>query len=529
MLGFVLLLTLAKLVYLGLLSPYELVGDEAHYWDWSRRPALSYYTKGPGIAWSIGVSTALLGTSEWGVRAFGPLYGAVTILAAAALAARIDRRVRAAWYAGIAVCLAVVLHAITLLMTIDGPYVACWSVAALAGWLLLEHLTGGRARAGRATLLGAGLGLALGIGFLFKYTILVLPIGIGAYALLRRREMPRGPALAALAATLAVLLVATLPVLAWNAQHDWVTIRHLAGHLGLAWGDVPPEDLEGKPWRGHVWVAEFALGQIAMVGPAMVLVVGSCARVLRRPRRRCRDLYLVACGLPILVFYLGVSLVTEPEGNWPIAGYVPLLALVGRHAGVEIERHRRRVARWLALPPDARPRAGVLRRKPESGFQLLWHWSAAYVVVGVLGLVLLLPASRLPVLDEIIPEHRFSGFDAMAAAADRALDAERPTARPPLIIANRYDTAALLAFYMEGRPVVRSAAKWMGDRGSSYDHFADTRLDDPSIVGRPALLVGTKQQKWSLSDLRLAGLRTIDADAEIVWADRFGGVTADDD
>ena len=42
-----------RIVYLCFLSTWPLVADEAHYWEWSRRPDWSYYTKGPGVAWVI--------------------------------------------------------------------------------------------------------------------------------------------------------------------------------------------------------------------------------------------------------------------------------------------------------------------------------------------------------------------------------------------------------------------------------------------------------------------------------------------
>src|SRR5206468_1717509 len=44
----------------------ELTGDEAYQWLWSKRLALSYYSKPPLIAY-----TQFLGTSLWGDTAFG--------------------------------------------------------------------------------------------------------------------------------------------------------------------------------------------------------------------------------------------------------------------------------------------------------------------------------------------------------------------------------------------------------------------------------------------------------------------------
>ncbi|MEL7074199.1 MAG: dolichyl-phosphate-mannose--protein mannosyltransferase, partial [Planctomycetota bacterium] len=55
-------------VLLAAFGPYELAGDEAHYWEWSQRPALSYYTKGPGVAWSILLSTEVFGNTVFGIK-----------------------------------------------------------------------------------------------------------------------------------------------------------------------------------------------------------------------------------------------------------------------------------------------------------------------------------------------------------------------------------------------------------------------------------------------------------------------------
>ena len=46
----------------------DLVPDEAHYWEWSRRLDWSYYSKGPMVAYIIAVSTRLGGSTEFFVR-----------------------------------------------------------------------------------------------------------------------------------------------------------------------------------------------------------------------------------------------------------------------------------------------------------------------------------------------------------------------------------------------------------------------------------------------------------------------------
>jgi len=59
-------LFLATAQYVMIVStPLDLSGEEAHYWEWSKRLDWAYYSKGPLIAVSIRLSTPqlLLGLS----------------------------------------------------------------------------------------------------------------------------------------------------------------------------------------------------------------------------------------------------------------------------------------------------------------------------------------------------------------------------------------------------------------------------------------------------------------------------------
>ena len=59
---------IARVVYLFWLSPWELLGDEAYYWEWSRHLDLCYYEKGPGLAYLVAASVRCSGVSEGAVR-----------------------------------------------------------------------------------------------------------------------------------------------------------------------------------------------------------------------------------------------------------------------------------------------------------------------------------------------------------------------------------------------------------------------------------------------------------------------------
>src|SRR5436190_10535007 len=73
----------ARLLYLFALCPYNLIEDEAHYWEWSRRLDWSFYSKGPGIALAIRAATELLGTSEASIRTVAAVSSSIATMAVA--------------------------------------------------------------------------------------------------------------------------------------------------------------------------------------------------------------------------------------------------------------------------------------------------------------------------------------------------------------------------------------------------------------------------------------------------------------
>jgi 4-amino-4-deoxy-L-arabinose transferase-like glycosyltransferase len=65
-------------VFVVLLNPAGLHGDEAQYWAWAQDPAFGYYSKPPLIAWVIWTTTALFGDAEWAVRLASPFLHSMT-------------------------------------------------------------------------------------------------------------------------------------------------------------------------------------------------------------------------------------------------------------------------------------------------------------------------------------------------------------------------------------------------------------------------------------------------------------------
>lgn len=461
----------ARVAYLIWLCPFELAGDEAQYWDWSRRLDFSYYSKGPGIAWLIAASTWLPGPTEWAVR----LPAAVSSFVASLLLGRLATRQyggdeRVGFVAAALYPLAPVFSATSQFMTIDPPFFACWIFAAWAGWRIVAGHRGPPAW----LLLGASIGL----GVLFKYTMLLVVPGLLAYLARRASGLTRREWWAGTAVTMATIVLVASPIWLWNIRYGWPTLAHLLGNLHVRGGDLSPH----TQWHwSPIWTLGYLLYPAAVLGPAVATTLILAFRD-RPGQAESREVwrFVSYVSLPLVLFYLGVSFRTDIKLNWPVAGYVLLLV----------------------------PAAGWLVRRAERGLWGIaaWRWSLG------LGLVCALmvafgrwPLERMSGADIFghrMPEigllQRVVGHREKAVRVERAVaEVRREAGQAPFVVGKDHATAALLAFYLHGNPVVYSAGHWLGGRESAYDYFTDTSLADPALRGRPAVLVGAQAWDWS--------------------------------
>jgi 4-amino-4-deoxy-L-arabinose transferase-like glycosyltransferase len=450
--------TLLRVAYLALACPYSLIEDEAQYWVWSLHPDWAYSTKGPGVAWAIGAATAILGDAEWVVRLPAAIFGGVTMLAVAGLTRETVADRRAAFFAAACTALAPVFGAVSLLMTIDGPLLACWALACWAGW---------RALAKGSRWAWIGVGAALGAGFLFKFTaLLLLPGLVLAWVDRRHQRRPWGVGVVLAAA---MLVLGLLPPILWNARHGWPTLAHLLGHAGLPGGD----QAGSEDWS-PLWPVSLVGSQLALVGPVLVLMwLGWRWRdEAGGPGREART--LVGFSAPVLMFYLLLSFFAEPEGNWPVAGWIALMPLAG----------------WGVVRGFERWRAGA-----SAVGRAAWHWTLGFgVAVALLGSRLDL-VLRIPAVAERVGTNRLTSLAQVPRLARHVRALARAQGPGTLIMAQHYGRAAQLWYYLhrlrqpsDEPVVVYCAGRQLGGRPTPWDYWTRTDLDDPSLRGRNAVI-----------------------------------------
>lgn len=297
-------LTVVRLLAL-FATPLELYPDEAQYWLWSRELAFGYFSKPPMIAWLIWLTTKVGGDAEAWVRLSAPLLHGATAL----VIHRIARRLYGAGAGLAAAAIYSLMPGVVLssgLIATDAPLLFFLSLTIWA-YVSLDD-----APAGRRRLLAAGMGAALGLAFLSKYAAIY---ALGSLALHfaispegRRRWSPvrAGLFLAAFALVLA-------PNFAWNAAHQFATVKHTAANANWSAQQL-----------FHVReLIEFIGSQFGVFGPVpFAVLIGGAVWLGAKKKLQSPDLLLLCFALPPLIVVAGEAFVSRANANWAGAAFV---------------------------------------------------------------------------------------------------------------------------------------------------------------------------------------------------------------
>lgn len=302
-----LLVTLAYRLYYIWAGGLNLAQDEAHYWDWSRHLDLSYYSKGPMVAYIIFFFTWLGGHSEFFVRLGAVIISLGTAIFVYLLARDMFKNELVGFFSAFILFLIPLFSVGSIFMTTDSPFIFFWSLAIyfiyksvsrnIGWWWYLA-------------------GIALGLGLLSKYTMIILVPQIFLFLLLSRKSRHwltrKEPYLAFI-----IGLIVFSPVIIWNGQHNWVSLRHLFGQGNIGVG--PLFSVKDLP--------EFLASQIGVISPLIFFaLVYALWRSAKYGIGKGDDNYLLlfCCSFPLLAFYLLLSLHTKVQGNWAAAAYITL-------------------------------------------------------------------------------------------------------------------------------------------------------------------------------------------------------------
>jgi len=430
-------------IYFIMTGPFDLSPDEAHYWEWSRRPDWSYYSKGPVIAWLISIGTFFFGNTVLGIRAFAVLLSALSSILLFRLGKELyDERT--------GLTAALLLQAVPLfsvfgiLLTIDSPFMFFWVLSLyLFHRIMRQELSSEHERA--SSLLWILLGISTGLGLLTKFTMTFFLVSALLYLLFekdaRRLLKTSGPYLAFL---ISVLVFS--PVIFWNASHGWVTLKHTVGQAHLQEGLVL-----------SVWsFGEFLGSQFGVVTPLLFVMIIIAILKLRKTEEGA---LLFWFSLPVLTFFLAKSLQGKVQANWAMTGYISGLVAFSAYY----------VSRWQSL------------RKP------LRVTAVFAICLAMLTTLFAHAPSLLRLPREFDPSMRLVGWKELGEEVS-VLYNEMALKGPVFVFSASYQVSSELAFYMKGNPVTYCAS--IGRRMNQYDLWPGFE----NLKGQNAIFVKTGEK-----------------------------------
>ncbi len=477
--------TLLRLLYLAWDCPLDLAPDEAQYWDWSRQLDWSYLSKGPLIAWLIRASCACFGETMLAVRLPAVLCGSLLLAGLYTLTVQVYRCDRLA--------LAVTALALTLpivaagaaLMTTDAPFMCAWMWALVFACRSLVRPTWWA---------WPSAGMCVLVGVLAKHTMVLFVPCLALFLLTAptwRFQLGR-PGFWIMTG---VGSLGGVPILAWNAANDWVTLKHTGMHAGV-----------------EAEVSLHWLGPLAFVGTQFAVLLGVWFVVWaqavweHRPTRESHlELrFLWWMSAPIVTFFGLFSLLNGGgEANWPLAGYLAGMVLA----------------------------AGWMRDQWRLGAIWQRHVATLSVAGGAAAGLLLIFAIHAPIqvqpvllriagtaghadaapMGRVDPTARLRGWRHLAAEVDRARAGLEARGITPVLAAERWTQAGEMSFYCAGQPRFHCLGLFLEDHATQYDLWRPNPVANPDAFrGRTFLIVGVGLERLNFAFDNLEPARTVE-------------------
>ena len=273
--------------------------DEAQYWTWAQHLDWGYFSKPPGVAALIWLSTALFGDGLLGVKALAMLCYPLAAGACWAIARRLYDE-RTAFWSAVAVLSLPMFSWLGLFVSTDALLTLFWT---LALWAYL------RALASDTWADWLLLGLICGLGLLSKYTMAAC-LGAAFLHLLAFHRARLASPKPWLAASLALLILA--PNIYWNFTHDFPTLKHTA--------DIT---VNKKANGGFGPLVEFWAAQWISLGPVLGSVFFILLAQVRQSWRDDRSRLLLWFALPLWLVVSAQAIKSGANANWAAPAFAP--------------------------------------------------------------------------------------------------------------------------------------------------------------------------------------------------------------
>ncbi len=423
------------------ITRFDLVPEEAYYWQWSRHLSLSYYDMSPMIAYII-AATTLFGkfNSQLFVRLGAPLTSLIISLFTYLLLNKLTGN--KIYSIGGAVLLNVIpiFNVGSVLIVYGDAQILFFALTILFLVYLVRH---------QKDYYWYLIGISSGLALLSKYTAVFLYLIIFLFMLLskayRKYFSRKEPYLSFF---ISVALFAQ--VIIWNYLNDFASFRHLftlSGHY-----------VNFNTFINNLYL--FIASQAGIVSPFIyIILIYSLFYGLYTGLKNKNDTYLALslAGLTPFFYFIYQCSKTEVQPNWPVFMYFTAYILAGTlvfefFKKLKSAKSKKLAASFLAFSAGV----GFL-------FSAVTFTQPYYTIVNI-------KQDKSPIRDML-------GWKKLAGEVDVILKTHKKDHF--LIMARRFQIASELAYYVKGRPQTYSFNYYLrNNEYSLWNHFRNKKGDN---------------------------------------------------
>ena len=313
-----------KTFFLGFLAIYMIrllvvftmgiMPQDAYYYFYSEHLDFSYFDHPPMVAYMLRFFGLFLGKSVVAIKLTDFLVTLLSLMAFFRLASYFlpeKQTLRATFFYGTTLLLTV----LSINTTPDVPLMLLWTLALVFSYKALFE---------SKIQYWIAAGFLMGLSFISKYTALFLLFGMFAFLILSKPHRKYLISKQSLA-LLVFFFIGIFPVVYWNYLNDWASFAFQTSDRA---GSIKDFGIQSDLFLGNFATQLMLLIPFLFVG-MNVIVYKMIRKVLtKKTLPNERHLFLMVFSLPIILFFICVSVVYWVKLNWIMPGYIAAIILV---------------------------------------------------------------------------------------------------------------------------------------------------------------------------------------------------------
>ncbi len=278
--------------------------DEAYYWVWALRPEFSYYDHPGMVAWLIYPFT-FIANNEFTIRLSTVFAMSVTAWYLFCISLEAFNE-KTAWYVFFMFIANPAVHMGYVFITPDSPLMMFWAAGLYYTFMAFKY--------GRTSDFIIS-GFLTGAMMLSKYAGILFPISVFIYILVCRRDVLKDYRLWI---SLIIAILCLFPIIYWNYQHDFISIKFQYEH-GTS---------EGLTFAGWDFIL-FVLGSLFVIPTPVFGYVFLKYLWMKDYKNDKILLFFIFLSLVPLLFFFYKGFFKKMELNWIIPAFISSIVLIG--------------------------------------------------------------------------------------------------------------------------------------------------------------------------------------------------------